>query len=214
MSVLAHTGGYVAGAYLRDDLVAVAAGFLAHDTSLHSHVTGVLPHAQGHGIGAALKTHQRQWAAERGLSSITWTFDPLVRRNAYFNLARLDAHVEEYLPDFYGPMSDGINDGDVSDRLFVRWPVKPGSMPALFDEPAPLILDEQAVGHDAGLAKRVLCATPADVEALRRTDPRMANHWRFAMRNALGAAFDAGYRIIGCTRAGWYVLEIGDNAPG
>jgi hypothetical protein len=30
-----------------------------------------------------------------------------------------------------------------------------------------------------------------------------------AVRKALTAAFDAGYRVTGVTRTGWYVLEHG-----
>ena len=54
---------------------------------------------------------------------MTWTFDPLVRRNAHFNLAVLGATVDEYLVDFYGPLPDAVNAGDESDRLLVVWPV-------------------------------------------------------------------------------------------
>ena len=43
---------------------------------------------------------------------MTWTFDPLVSRNARFNLTKLGAHAVEYLPDFYGAMEDGINSND------------------------------------------------------------------------------------------------------
>ena len=40
-----------------------------------------------------MKLHQRAWAAASGLTWITWTFDPLVRRNAWFNIEVLGAHV-------------------------------------------------------------------------------------------------------------------------
>lgn len=46
---------------------------------------------------------------------------PLVRRNAYFNLVKLGARATDYLPDCYGPMHDGLNRGEASDRLFVEW---------------------------------------------------------------------------------------------
>ena len=49
------------------------------------------------------------WALERGLSEVTWTFDPLVRRNAWFNIEVLGGHITEYVPNFYGTMSDSIN---------------------------------------------------------------------------------------------------------
>jgi predicted GNAT superfamily acetyltransferase len=133
LKAIEHAGGYVAGAYATGDgdgwrsgqMVGAAAGFLAAHPgpALHSHLAAVVPAARGLGVGHALKTHQRSWAAEHRLSAVTWTFDPLVRRNAWFNIAKLGARVEEYLVDFYGPMDDGINDGDASDRLLVVWPV-------------------------------------------------------------------------------------------
>src|SRR5689334_20101341 len=83
----AHTGQYVVVA---DDLsrpgrpvVAASVGFLAAGPALHSHVTGVMPEGRGRSLGFALKAHQRAWALERGLREVTWTFDPLVRRNAW-----------------------------------------------------------------------------------------------------------------------------------
>ena len=54
---------------------------------------------------------------------MTWTFDPLVRRNAYFNTVKLAARPVNYLVDFYGEMTDEINTGQGSDRLLVQWPL-------------------------------------------------------------------------------------------
>ncbi|WP_283137771.1 GNAT family N-acetyltransferase [Rhizohabitans arisaemae] len=211
MCALAHTGGYIGGAYLDGELAGVAAGFLAEGAGLHSHVAGVVPEAQGRGVGKALKAHQRAWAAERGLTGVSWTFDPLVRRNAYFNLNRLGATADAYLPDFYGPMSDGINDGDVSDRLFVTWPIDAGPIDVEdgFAAAVP-ILDETGAVRDAGSAPRLRCPTPPDVERLRRDDPAAARRWRAALGTALGGALADGYRITGFTKSGWYLLERDD----
>ena len=137
LRAIEHAGGYVAGAYRCSDdesgtaseMVGAAAGFLAAHPgpALHSHVAAVTPAARGMGVGHAIKNHQRAWAAEHRLAAVTWTFDPLVRRNAWFNIAKLGAGVEEYLVDFYGPMDDGINDGDASDRLLAVWHTPPPS---------------------------------------------------------------------------------------
>ena len=71
--------------------------------SMHSHITGVLPEYQSHGLGRLLKQHQREWAFARDVGHITWTFDPLVARNAHFNLRVLGTRVTEYLVNHYGP---------------------------------------------------------------------------------------------------------------
>jgi predicted GNAT superfamily acetyltransferase len=124
LRALTHTGCYVASAYDGDRLVGASAGFLGgapDDLHLHSHITGVLPDAQGRHIGLGLKLHQRQWCRDRGVDVVTWTFDPLVRRNGWFNLHRLGADIVEFHRDFYGSMTDGVNAGSPSDRCLVRW---------------------------------------------------------------------------------------------
>ena len=52
---------------------------------------------------------------------ITWTYDPLILRNAWFNASKLGAFPREYLIDFYGEMPDAVNAGQGSDRLVVGW---------------------------------------------------------------------------------------------
>jgi predicted GNAT superfamily acetyltransferase len=126
LRALAHSGNYVSGARREGRMVGASVGFLhPHHggIGLHSHITGVREAAQGGSIGFALKQHQRAFALDRDVEAISWTFDPLVRRNAFFNLVKLGAEIVEYLPDFYGPMADAINAGDESDRCLVSWPL-------------------------------------------------------------------------------------------
>ena len=94
LRALGHAGGYVAGAFSDNRMVGGSLGFLGrHDGELvlHSHVTGILPGVRQTGLGRQMKLHQREWAAEQGLDTIVWTFDPLVRRNAWFNIGVLGA---------------------------------------------------------------------------------------------------------------------------
>jgi predicted GNAT superfamily acetyltransferase len=181
--------------------------------------------SEGRRLGFDLKQHQRLWCLERGVKVMEWTFDPLVRRNAYFNFNKLGAEAREYLVNFYGEMTDGINAGEESDRILVNWRLDSRKA----DEAAagrphnPTADDLQRWKIDSLLslgpggepvpgssgARVVMCQTPEDIVALRRSDPRLARAWRIAMRNALSSAFDAGYAITGVTRTGWYVLERG-----
>jgi predicted GNAT superfamily acetyltransferase len=215
LRALAHSGCYVAGAYDGDRLLGASVGFLGgrgDDVHLHSHITGVAPDAQGRGVGRSLKFHQRAWCLERGIGEVTWTFDPLVRRNGWFNLHQLGAEIVAFERDFYGEMRDGVNAGDHSDRCLVRWELADASArPALEADGAVPILTADGDGRpvvtaaDAdGCARRV--AVPADGVALRRRDPELAKAWRRAFRDSFGAAWDDGLRVVGMTAAREYVL--------
>ncbi|RJO70894.1 GNAT family N-acetyltransferase [Nocardia panacis] len=220
LRALAKSGGYIAGAYDGDEMVGVGVGFHAApaDLLLHSHIAGVVDGLRGRNVGFALKTHQRAWALSYGIATIGWTFDPLVRRNAYFNIAKLGALPVEYLPDFYGPMDDVINAGDATDRLLIRWDLRAPSVAAIC-EGKPDIAD---IGTDAVVAvgispdgapvpgsldgARSLVGVPADITALRASDPAMAARWRAAVREALTGLFAAGSRVTGFDRTGGYLL--------
>src|ERR1700681_4051668 len=125
MRALAHSGNYIAGAREGSRLVGGLVGWLGgsppDDLHMHSHILGVVADGQVRGLGFQLKQHQRRWCLERGVKVVAWTTDPLVRRNAYFNLHKLGAQAREYLVDFYGVMADGINAGEESDRLLISW---------------------------------------------------------------------------------------------
>ncbi|MGC1206581.1 MAG: hypothetical protein WA880_01355, partial [Ornithinimicrobium sp.] len=122
---LAHSGNYVAIARSHTpdrEVIASSVGFFGPPGQpLHSHITGVAASVVGRGIGRAMKLHQRAWAIERGVTQITWTFDPLVARNAFFNISTMGARAVAYYPDHYGPMIDGLNAGQGSDRMLMRW---------------------------------------------------------------------------------------------
>jgi predicted GNAT superfamily acetyltransferase len=197
LCAIAHAGGYVSAVYDHDRLMGASFGFLARhngEDALHSHVTGILPGVQHGGAGRAMKIHQREWAASRNIPWITWTFDPLVRRNAWFNIEVLGAQVAEYLVNFYGPMTDSINAHDESDRLMVAWPTDPAaSRPAPPPGALPVEID-----------------TPEDIVVLRRIDPAEALEWRRRVRKELGERLDAGAVVTAFTRDGKYVLHAPD----
>lgn len=223
----AHSGNYVAGAYADGRLVGATVAFLGAD-HLHSHITGIDPAWQRAGVGYTLKQHQRDWALARDITEICWTFDPLVRRNARFNLHRLGASVTAYLPDFYGAMTDRVNAGQPSDRLYVTWSLTaPRAVAAAHGEfaatepsalrsgAAAVLLDRSGqwpvpAGAVPADGRALLVAVPHDIEALRETDPAVATAWRHAVREALTSALAAGYQITGMTTDGRYLLEVSE----
>jgi predicted GNAT superfamily acetyltransferase len=218
-------GNYVGGAFDADQLVGACVGFFhaPAEDALHSHIAGVSERVTGRHVGFALKLHQRAWALGRGVCYIAWTFDPLVSRNAYFNLAKLSARSVEYLPNFYGIMRDTINGADDSDRLFVKWRLRDPDVVAACAGRSrpPLVAEQMAAGVSVALGvdergapvrgqldgATVLVAVPSDIGALRTSDPALAAQWRVAVREVLLALEADGGRIDGFDRAGWYVVR-------
>ena len=171
-----HVGAYCSAAYDGEEMVAASFGFrgvFEGKDILHSHVTGSFQP----GAGYELKQHQFNWAKGQGLAGITWSFDPLVRRNCVFNFDKLGAIAVEYLPNFYGTMTDEINAGDDSDRLFVYWDLG-GNISAA------------AVSPNA-----VAVEVPEDIESLRRTNLDEAKQWRSRTRETLEPLLAQGWTI-------------------
>jgi predicted GNAT superfamily acetyltransferase len=218
-------GNYVAVALDGGRLVGACVGFFhaPGEDALHSHIAGVEPTMDGRHVGFALKLHQRAWALRRGVSEVAWTFDPLVSRNAYFNIVKLGAQPDEYLRNFYGTMVDSINGNDDSDRLLLRWRLRsPVVVAASRGRSAPAQASEElAAGATVGLSvsgagapvpgdlggATVLVAVPTDVGRLRSADSELAARWRVSVRETLAALLSDGARIDGFDRAGWYVAR-------
>lgn len=215
LTALLDTDGYVAGAWRNGVIVGASFGltYLDHGKPcLRSQVTGtILP---GSGVGMALKLHQREWAAAAGLERITWTFDPLVRRNGRFNLHRLGAHIVRYVPDFYGALDDGVNGAWPTDRCVVAWSTadRVGATDAA-ETVVPLLDVDDADGAPilhvrdgwwTGSADALSIATPADIVSLRLRDPDSAAQWSQAMKSAMTAALDAGHVGVDVSTGGAY----------
>ncbi|SFD02019.1 Predicted acetyltransferase, GNAT superfamily [Nocardioides terrae] len=191
-------------------MVGVCVGF--HSTpaarAMHSHIAGVTTAMAGRHVGFALKLHQRAWCLDRGIELMEWTYDPLVARNAYFNLAKLGAHVAEYLPDFYGTMDDGINRDDETDRILVHWDLASASVVA-----ASAGRTVRPVVPSGAAASWV--QVPRDIEALRLTDPEQARGWRTKVRDQLLSALAAGGSVAGFDKEQGYLVlpHEGDVSP-
>lgn len=127
MRAAVHHGGCLLAGYEGEQLVAMTFGFLGGDY-LVSHIAAVHPEFQGRGLGEQLKRAQFEWARQRGLRRITWTFDPLQGPNARLNLVKLGAWGARYYVDFYGQLDDQLNCGQPTDRLEVDWWIEPPAL--------------------------------------------------------------------------------------
>ncbi len=215
---LAHAGNYAEVASVDGDPVGAALGFFGEPLGdvLHSHIVGVLPRMMGFGMGRTIKLRQRDWCRERSISTMTWTFDPLVARNAYLNIAKLGARPTRYLIDYYGRMSDGLNAGQASDRVLVVWDLTVDAPPPRRGSPghAFAALTADPAGrpnrHDPPTdCAHVTLEIPSDIERLRREDAALSHEWRIALRQTLAQLLGAGWTVTGFDRAGRYIMERG-----
>jgi chorismate synthase len=217
MHAIAFNGGLLLGAYSGEEERETLVGFIfgvigtleslsnridpvaAARLQLYSTIMGVAPAYQGQGIGTQLKLAQREYALRLGIRLVTWTYDPLLSRNAWFNIGRLGAICHTYLPDFHGELT-GINAGVATDRFYVEWWVtgnrvqsrvnrrrRPLSYEQLIAGRARLINEVHFGEHGLPLAppafaeeesNLVLVEIPADYAELKAHDMAAAIAWR------------------------------------
>jgi predicted GNAT superfamily acetyltransferase len=224
LMAVVHNGGLGVGAFVGDELVGFAFGFpgvvQTQDGPLlkhHSHILGVHPAWSGKGIGFAVKRAQWQMVRRQGIDRVTWTYDPLLSRNAHLNIARLGAVCNTYLRSEYGNMRDGLNAGLPSDRFQVDWWLNSQRVvgrlsrrvrPALTLEhyrAAGADLLEAHRGRDSSLSPPsslsqlegalLLVEIPPDFMAMKAADLPLARDWRFYGREVFETAFAGGYLV-------------------
>jgi predicted GNAT superfamily acetyltransferase len=198
---LADSGNVPHGAFAGQELIGFVLGWTGVDERegphVHSHMLAALPDRRHRGVGYALKLAQRADALERGIALARWTFDPLVARNAYFNLHKLGAVADRFERNFYGEMTDALNSDDRSDRLLVRWALDREPGPRSVGRPAgdDVVLrreDERprVVGRPSG--SLAVVEVPPEHRELRERDPALAISWRDAVAEALEACLGRG----------------------
>jgi len=240
-----HNGGLVIGAYrsepsssaeLYDPLTGLSfIGFVFGFPGLYqtpdgprikhcSHMLGVDPAQRDQGIGFSLKRAQWQMVRRQGMDLITWTFDPLLSRNAHLNISKLGTVCSTYLREVYGEMRDGINAGLPSDRFQVDWWLNTQRVNRRLSQQArhsldlahyfaagaevvnPSIIDEDGHPHPATgqwepqgvngeYQSLLLVEIPSDFTALKAINPALALEWRMHARHLFETLFATGYLV-------------------
>jgi chorismate synthase len=179
-----EVGAILIGAFDEGRMVGFVFGFpgiLNGETIIHSDMLGILPTYRSQNLGYLLKCAQRDAAIALGVKRITWTFDPLQSRNAYFNFSKLGVIADRYYVDYYGVTSSFLHRSG-TDRLWVTW-----------------LLESERVE-----SRLRLNAVPPAATAVRPEDvvieiPREITseheHWRLQTREAFTHALDAGYVV-------------------
>jgi predicted GNAT superfamily acetyltransferase len=223
---IAHNGGLVLGAFEEQTMMV---GLLVGFPGLYdlpdgpqpkhcSHELGVHPDYRNAGIGFALKRAQWQMVRQQGLNLVTWTYDPLLSRNAYLNIARLGAVCNTYLPNYYGTMRDGLNSGLDSDRFQVDWWLntrrvsqrmgkhpRPGLTLEHYTSAATQPLYQTAANagglpvppgnFDRPQESLALVEIPSDFLALKAQDFDLARAWRAFSREVFSTCFGEKYLV-------------------
>jgi predicted GNAT superfamily acetyltransferase len=244
----AHNGGLVLGAYDGERLVGLLVGFPGlyplpdgPQPKHCSHELGIHPDYQNAGIGFALKRAQWQMLRQQGLALATWTYDPLLSRNAQLNIARLGAVCNTYLPNYYGEMRDGLNTDLESDRFQVDWWLNTRRVSRKLGQRSRpgLNLDHYVAAQAQTLYQPIrppgawlrppqhfstpqeslaLAEIPSDFMALKKQDSSLARDWRIFSREVFTTCFKQGYLVSdfifersGDTPRSFYVMVHGQS---
>ena len=197
LQAMVHSGAYLSGAFIDNKIVGAAFAFPATNNGLHlhSHMTAVLDEYRDKGVGYALKVDQWNWAKKQEYSHLSWTFDPLVRRNAKLNIVKLGVDISSYYPNFYGAMPDALNAGDESDRLIVSWSTA-------INAPKARELITNLKPDD------ILIEIPEDIVAIRSKNQSESMKWRRLVREQFLAAFGKNGKVVGFSVNNEYVVRI------
>ncbi|MBK8619665.1 MAG: GNAT family N-acetyltransferase [Anaerolineales bacterium] len=222
-----HNGGLVLGAFVEEKMIGFVFGFPGIEVTPDgprpkhcSHMMGIHTDYRDGGVGFALKRAQWQMVRHQSLDHITWTYDPLLSRNAYLNIAKLGAVCTTYRRSEYGDMRDGLNAGLPSDRFQVDWwintrrvesrlgkrsrptlklthIVRSGLHPFYPLHASPLTSNlPQPPEHVPPFNDRLLLAEiPGDFLDLKSKDFGLARDWRFFTRELFETAFEKKYII-------------------
>ena len=216
LMVSQRVGGVAAGAFdgggrllgFVFGISGVRAGRPAH----WSDMLAVRPEARRRGLGRRLKLYQRERLLADGIEIAFWSFDPLVAANANININVLGALPVEYVPDMYGDTGSTLHRGLATDRLVVEWRLRDARVERLLAGradpwPAPVRM-APAVAPGRSDADGALpgdpwvrVAAPADIDALKATDPDWARRWQETHRSAFGWYLSRGYRVAGFRHA-------------
>ena len=213
LNVAQKIGGVAAGAFdERDQMLGFVFGMAGVRDGRIIHWSDMLAVRESHrdlGVGQRLKAWQRSVARASGATTMYWTYDPLVARNAHMNFNKLGVTVDEYIEDMYGASESDLHRGLGTDRFIVAWPLEGSATEARESGPrddaaaharilnpdahVPAAADLAALAAAPPAALRV--EIPLDIVGVRDSAPSEAARWRASTRQAFQWLFANRYSI-------------------
>jgi len=184
-------GGFTLGAFDKSGkLLGFVHSLPAFDEKLrpyyYSQMLAVDPALQNKGIGVKLKLAQREHALKTGIELMTWTFDPLQSRNAYFNLVKLGGVIRNYMVNYYGNQSTSVlHRGLDTDRVLIQWRMS-----------SRRVIDAIGGQHCAEKVEAVI-EVPREIEAIKRRDLDEARNWQLRVRTEFQNRLGEGLYCVG-----------------
>lgn len=233
-------GGLLLGAFERmtsgEQLVGFVYGFPGIEERRLKHCSlmcAVLPERRFQGLGYELKLKQREFVLSQGIELVTWTFDPLISPNAYFNLHKLGVISDRYEHNLYGDMRDRLNAGLETDRLTVEWWVASARVRKRLNQQKPLnnmgeallvnqtewrkgllVNGEYSLQHNE---PKLLLEIPYRWQEMRERDLELTKRWRRETREIFENYFAQGYFasdffVVEEAGRAFYLLEMASKA--
>lgn len=178
LGVNKRIGGISAGAFDHNGalvgFIISMVGYIEERFAQWSFRLGIHPEYRNQGIGYELKEFQRLACENMNVDYIYWSYDPLVSRNAYFNLAKLGAEVHEFVTDMYKGSDSPLHSFLPTHRFIVKWDVKnPSRRPFLTRKDVETVpeLTEVTPSFKGDTFK---LSIPRDIISLKETDAERA----------------------------------------
>lgn len=204
LQITSKMKGVVTGAFGPDGtlygfvygVTGIRGGELAH----WSHMLAVRPEARDQGIGRRLKLAQKEELRVAGVKTMYWTYDPLVARNAHFNLNLLGATVDDFVENMYGESDSELHQLG-TDRFIVKWDLmgREGTAP-----PAPAgASEDRPVTWTAGEhqpvpppdADVIEVLIPRNIEAVEARCFKEALAWRHSTRRVFARFLNGSHQV-------------------
>src|SRR5262249_22613514 len=161
----------------------------------------------------------REFALQKGLDEITWTYDPLQTLNAHLNFGKLGVIARRYFVNFYGEeTSSPLHRGFGTDRLWVSWLLKTEHVESRIRREEQTIRPDNLFGgsdpegprsalvvregdrpriRDFNQTTGAVCLVeiPHGINQLKDRDPELGLSWREATRAAFLWAIEQGFIV-------------------